>query len=144
MSKNIHFKEKQTFGKVIPLTIVIILTLIWFFAMIWQIYLGRPFGPYPVNNLGLVGIGIILIIPFVLMLFLRMETQIRDDGVYYKLKPLEFSWHKIPASKIMSSKIIKNKSDGKTSLKIKLENNKSISLNTNKAEAMQTALNQII
>lgn len=144
MSKIVNFKEIQTFSKVIPITIVIILSSVWIFALIWQIYLGIPFGPYPVNNLGLIGIGIILIIPFVLMLFLKMETQVREDGVYYKLKPIEFSWHKIPASKIIGSKIVQNKSKGKTALKIKLENNKSISLNTRKVEEMQIALNQIL
>jgi len=90
MGEKVYFKETQSFNKKLPIGILTILFLAWIIAMIWQIYLDHPIGPYPVNNLGIVLIGFVLLSPFVLMLFLRMETQIRPDGVFYKLNPWSF------------------------------------------------------
>lgn len=144
MSKKIYFKEIQTFNKVLPVAIMILLTSAWIFALIWQIYFEKPIGPYPVNNLGLIIIGIILLSPLVLMMFLRMETQIRPEGVFYKLKPLEFSWHKILMSDIESFELINNKTKNKTQIKLKLNNKKTISINTKQGDKLVSALNKAI
>jgi len=143
MSEKIYFKEIQTFNKVLPRAILILLTSVWIFALIWQIYFEKPIGPYPVNNLGLILIGIILLSPLVLMMFLRMETQIRREGIFYKLKPLEFSWHKILISDIESFELITNKSKNKTQIKVKLKNKKTISINTKQGKKLVSALNKV-
>lgn len=142
MSKKIYFKEIQTFNKVLPGTLLVLLTSAWIFALIWQIYFEKPIGPYPVNNLGLIIIGIIILSPLVLMMFLRMETQIRPEGVFYKLKPLEFSWHKILMSDIESFELITNKTKNKTKIKLKLKNKKTISINTKQGDKLVSALNK--
>lgn len=144
MSTKVYFKETQTFSKLLPATILIILSLAWIFALIWQIYLGKPIGPYPVNNMGLIIIGAILLSPLVMMMFLRMETQIRRDGIFYKLKPLEFSWHKISLTEIESFELISNKTKNKTQIKLKLKLNKSISINTKQGEKFVSALNKVL
>lgn len=144
MSKKIYFKEIQTFNKVIPGAILLLLTSAWIFAMIWQIYFENPIGPYPVNNLGLILIGIILLSPLVMMMFLRMETQIRREGIFYKLKPLEFSWHKILISEIESFELITNKAKNKTQIKLKLKNKKKISINTKQGAKLVSALNKAL
>lgn len=140
MSKKIYFKEIQTFNKVMPGAILLLLTSAWIFALIWQIYFENPIGPYPVNNLGLIIIGVILLSPLVLIMFLRMETQIRPEGVFYKLKPIEFSWHKIQINDIASFELITNKANNKTQIKLKLKNNKTISINTKQGDKLITAL----
>lgn len=142
MSKKIYFKEIQTFNKVLSGAILILLTSVWIFALVWQIYFENPIGPYPVNNLGLIIIGIILLSPLVLMMFLRMETQIRQEGIFYKLKPIEFSWHKILKSDIESFELINNKTKNKTQIKLKLKNKKTISINTKQGDKLVSALNK--
>ena len=138
MGEKVYFKETQSFNKKLPIGILTILFLAWIIAMIWQIYLDHPIGPYPVNNLGIVLIGFVLLSPFVLMLFLRMETQIRPDGVFYKLKPLEFSWHKIAKENIVSYAIAKG-TNGKQLIKLSLKNGKDILIGTaNKEKFLST------
>jgi len=144
MKGKVYFKETQTFKKLIPLILLVLMASAWIFAMYWQIYLENTIGPYPINNLGIILIGIILMIPIILALFLRMETRLGRDGFHYKLRPLEFGWHKIPISKISNYEILKSKKKDTYVLKIQLENKKSISISTKKPEKLKSALLKLI
>jgi len=139
MGRKVYFKETQSFNKKLPIGILSILFVLWIFALVWQIYLDHPIGPYPVNNLGVILIGLVLLSPFVLMLFLKMETQIRPEGIFYKLKPLEFSWHKIAKESIKSYSLVEE-TTGKQKLKLILNNGKSISLGTMEGDRLLSIL----
>jgi len=139
MGRKVYFKETQSFNKKLPIGILSIMFALWIFALVWQIYLDHPIGPYPVNNLGVVIIGLVLLSPFVLMLFLRMETQIRPEGVFYKLKPIEFSWHKIAKESINSYSLTVG-TNGKQQLKLSLKNGKRISIGTKDGERILSIL----
>ena len=144
MKGKIYFKEVQKFQKTIPAIILIVIALIWLSAIYWQIFLGNPIGTYAVTNLGLILIGIIILIPIILVLFLRMETRVKEDGIFYKLKPIEFGWHKIPKSEIVSYKLIKKENQEQTyTLKLKLKSGKTISITTNDNNKLSAAMAQV-
>lgn len=98
----VYYKEKQRFNRLwISITLGLI-TGLWFMAIVWQVILGHPLGSYPVSNLGVFLLGFIFIIPVILFLFLQLRTEIRSDGVYYKLWPASMKWKKIPREQIVT------------------------------------------
>ncbi|MCF8228981.1 MAG: DUF6141 family protein [Bacteroidales bacterium] len=87
MSK-IYFKETQKFRQWWILVILLIVLCIWLWGIIQQIVFEIPFGNNPISDLGLVLIGIIVLAPIVIIFRIKMISQIRRDGIWYKMYPL--------------------------------------------------------
>ncbi|MDZ7744053.1 MAG: hypothetical protein U5Q03_20550 [Bacteroidota bacterium] len=87
MSK-IYFKETKKFRQWWILVILVIVLGIWLWGIIQQLVFDSPFGNNPVSDLGLVLIGIIVIAPVILIFWIKMVTEFRRDGIYYKMYPI--------------------------------------------------------
>lgn len=132
--KKVYFKEKQRFNRLwIWITLGLISSL-WFMAIAWQVILKHTLGSYPVSNLGIFLLGSICISPVILFLFLELRTEIRLDGVYYKLWPTSIYWKKIPREQIVAftlkTRASKNKSSRKKSVYIQLKNGNNVTIGT--------------
>lgn len=84
----IYFREVQRFNQFWIWLILAVVVGIWLWGIIQQVLLGEPFGNNPVSDLGLFLIGFIVLIPVVLIFSIKMVTEIRKDGIYYKMAPL--------------------------------------------------------
>ncbi len=93
--KKILFKEEQKFGAkvyLIMLPVFILIIVIFGIGFYKQLYLGEPWGDEPMTDNGLI-FTFLLIIAFmivlsVLMFKMKLITEIRDDGLYFKYPPL--------------------------------------------------------
>lgn len=83
-----YFKETQRFKQWWIIIILIAIFGIWIWGIIQQIIFEIPFGNRPVSNLGLILIGIIALLPLILVFSFKMVTEIRDNGIYYRLFPI--------------------------------------------------------
>lgn len=97
----IYFEEKQSFNQWWIWLILIISAGIWLWGVIQQIIFNIPFGNNPASDLGLLLMGLVVALPIVLFLLAKMKTQVRSDGIYYKMTPF-FGFRKIDKTQIES------------------------------------------
>ena len=85
--------------------------LFFLYIMYHQLVLGHPFGSHPMSNIGLIVSGFIVIaIPvaiFILLYSMTLIIEVRDDGIYFMLKPFHsryrrILWHEIESFEIVN------------------------------------------
>ncbi len=161
----IIFRETQKFKQIWVILILIIILGIWIWGIIQQIILGTPFGNRPVSDTGLILIGLIALFPIVLIIMFKMITEIRKDGIYYRLFPV-MKFKKIKPEEIESWQVtqynpikefggwgyrfsIRRKGgkainvNGKMGLRLILKSGKKILLGTQKHEEIEKAMQKI-
>jgi Family of unknown function (DUF6141) len=95
----IIYREVQKFRQWWIMMILLLSLGIWLWGIVQQLVYKIPFGNHPITDLGLILIGIIVLIPVLVFLWIKMITEIRTDGLYYKMYPL-MGFKKIAASEI--------------------------------------------
>jgi Family of unknown function (DUF6141) len=95
----IIYREVQKFRQWWIMMILLLSLGIWLWGIVQQLVYKIPFGNHPITDLGLILIGIIVLIPVLVFLWIKMITEIRTDGIYYKMHPL-MGFKKIAASEI--------------------------------------------
>ena len=164
--KTINFYESQ---KIKPFWITIILILFlafWLINVILQIFFNIPLGNHPVSDTVLVIIGIIPLGFIFLLVFSKLQTNVRSDGVYFKYFPFHFKQKKIGKNEIKSYSITRyhpikeyggwgirytlGKKKGRAynvrgniGMRFELKNGKNILLGTEKPEAFQKAMDDM-
>jgi len=99
------FKEIQHLTQIWVWLIVLIVTILAWYGFIVQIILGKPFGTNPAPDSMMViiwllfGIGL----PFFIS-STKLVTEVREDGIYFKLYPLQHSFKKILFEEIKTYK----------------------------------------
>jgi hypothetical protein len=79
---------------------VIGLNLLFIYAIIQQVFMGKPFGSKPASNITLI---LIEVGPLLLVFFLasiKLKTRIDDRGIHYRYFPFQFrtlhiEWHEL-------------------------------------------------
>ncbi len=115
MMEKIFFSEEQRFSNfwlyvfvVIAFTIAIVPTVT---ALYSQVVLGIPYGDEPATNQGLIVLLVILITMFVLTLLLfkkmKLVTEVRGKGVFYRYPPFIPKFRKIGKEEIEKYEIRK-------------------------------------
>ncbi|MBS3975551.1 MAG: hypothetical protein KGZ75_02275 [Syntrophomonadaceae bacterium] len=106
--RKIFFREVQRFRQpLIWLLIVPIILLQWWGAF-QQLILKKPFGTNPAPDAMLLifwllfGIGLPI-----LFLALRLETEVRRDGFYFRFYPLHISYRKLAFKELQSYQAVK-------------------------------------
>ncbi len=101
------FREVQRFGQAWVWALVLMVTAVAWIGGYQQLLLKRPFGNNPAPDslmwviLGLFGIG------FPLFFYsLRLVTEVRADGLYYRYSPLHRRFHRIVFSDMQSAEAI--------------------------------------
>lgn len=79
--------------------------LLFLFAFYKQIIQGKPFEDNPMSNWGLILVLLLMVVLTVSFLFIKLETYINEDGVYYRYFPFQFkykffSWNEIESASV--------------------------------------------
>jgi len=84
----VSFREVQHFRQKWIVAVIITITLLMWYVATVQLLFNRPFGTNPAPDFMLIIFWIIFGIGFPLFFFyLRLITEVRDDGIYLKFVP---------------------------------------------------------
>jgi hypothetical protein len=163
MDNEILFSECQQFKQWWIWLILIALGLFTLYEIYQQISSGDTFGYNPTNDPGfLIGAAITFVIAL-LLLVMRLDTQIKRNGVYVRFFPIQlyfrhYSWDKILKCYVRKYKPLAEfggwglrfgvsgkayNISGNKGLQLELTNNKKLLIGTQKPEELSEALNKI-
>ncbi|MCU0369806.1 MAG: hypothetical protein MUC31_00165 [Bacteroidales bacterium] len=92
---NVYFKEEQKFRQPWIWMIVVLLSGLWIWQLVQQIFMGIPFGDNPAPDLFIILMGLFPLAAFLLFRFLTLETLIDHEGVHYRFKPFQRKFRNI-------------------------------------------------
>ena len=98
--KTIDFSEVQRFKIWWAWIAVTALNVLFMYAVMQQVFLGKPFGPKPAPDVVLIFIESLLLL-FLLFLFsIKLKTHIDSTGIRYRFYPYQFKetfieWHEL-------------------------------------------------
>ena len=100
---DVLFREVQYFRQPWLWLLVLGVSGVTLYAMVQQIFLGKPFGNNPASDAVLIVIVVIfgLCLPL-LFYFLSLKTEIRSDGLYYRFFPFHLSVQRISLEDLRS------------------------------------------
>jgi len=95
------FREVQHFRQLWLWFIVLAIAGLAIYAVIQQLILEKPFGENPAPDPLVLGIGIIfgLALPAAFYV-MNLTTEVRENGLYYRLSPFHWSFQRIDPSEI--------------------------------------------
>lgn len=97
---SIEFKEVQKFNTWWAWAGVAALNVLFIYALVQQVLLGKPFGDKPAPDIVL----ILLVVLFLALLFfltrIQLKTHITEQGITYRFAPFQFKethieWHEL-------------------------------------------------
>ena len=95
MKKLILFSEKQKFKQWWLWVILLIVNGVILIGIFKQLITDQPFGDKLMSNLGLLLTAIPLLLITLLILNIRLNTLIKEDGIYVRFFPFHWSFKKI-------------------------------------------------
>ena len=134
------------------------------FGVFKQIIQGHPFGDRPASNNQMIAIFIVIILVTILFFSIKLETVIKEDGIYVRFFPLQIAYRKYTWERINKSFLRKynpigefggwgfrygNRNgkalniSGNRGLQLIFTDNSRLLIGTNKAEELETALIEI-
>ncbi|MCO6496363.1 MAG: hypothetical protein J5I50_01745 [Chitinophagaceae bacterium] len=161
MEDSILFKESQRFRQWWLMLILAGVNGLFLYGIYTQIIKGEPFGDKPASNGGLIMGEIVTLIVTLLILSLRLNTLIKDDGIYVKFFPFHlkynhYSWNDLLKCYIrkysfvefggwgirygLGDKGMAYNTSGNIGLQLMLTNNKKILIGTHKPEELKNIL----
>lgn len=87
MKAEIFFAERQHFKQTWLWVLLMIINGLFIYALVSQVFFGHSFGDKPVSNLLLIFVTSVFLLLTLLFAFLRLDTAIQNDGVYYRFLP---------------------------------------------------------
>lgn len=96
----IDFKEVQRFRVWWAWVAVAALNVLFIYAIVQQLVLGKPFGSKPASDLVLILVGIIPLLFLLLLFSVKLKTSINGKGIYYRYYPFQLKttcieWHEL-------------------------------------------------
>ena len=102
----ILFREVQHFRQIWLWLLLLAISGVCIYAMIVQLILGEPFGSNPAPDVVLIIIVVIFGLGFPILFYnIRLTTEVRDDGLYYRFLPFHCSVQKIRLDDIKSCEV---------------------------------------
>ena len=95
MKKLILFSEKQKFKQWWLWVILLIVNGVILIGIFKQLITDQPFGDKLMSNLGLLLTAIPMLLITLLILNIRLNTLIKEDGIYVRFFPFHWSFKKI-------------------------------------------------
>jgi hypothetical protein len=164
MDTKILFSETQKFKQWWLWILLIGINAVMFYGVYVQVIQGQPFGDKPASNTSLlIGFGISLLIT-ILVLNFRLDTQVKNDGIYVRLFPLQLSFRFFPWNNLsecfvreynpvaeyggwglrlgLFGKGTAYNISGNKGLQLQFNNNKKLLIGTQKPEELQQVINQ--
>lgn len=160
MSNEILFAEKQRFNQWWLWLLLLVLNGVFVFGIYKQLIIGVPFGNNPTSNNGLCLTTIFVLALTILLLNFRLDTQIKNDGIYVRFFPLHvkykhYTWEQLskvymrnysPISEFGGWGIRYGKTGdayniaGNKGLQLEFSNGKKLLIGTNKTEEISATL----
>ena len=96
----IDFTEIQRFKIWWAWIAVAALNILFVYAFVQQVILGKPFGTKPVPDLALVLIGSFFLLFLLFLVSIKLKTRINSNGIRYRFYPFQFKetcieWHEL-------------------------------------------------
>src|SRR5690606_23605015 len=96
-----QFSEKQSFRQPWLVILILLINIAAWTRVIAQIGYGLTLRDTPMDTTSLV-ISYLLLLAFTIwMLVLRLETEVKSDGVYFRFWPFHAAWQKILFSEMI-------------------------------------------
>ena len=164
MDTKILFSETQRFKQWWLWLLLFAINAVMLYGAYVQVIKGQPFGDKPASNTSLlIGCGISLLIT-ILVLNFRLDTQVKNDGIYVRLFPLQLSFRFFPWNNLsecfvreynpvaeyggwglrlgLFGKGTAYNISGNKGLQLQFNNNKKLLIGTQKPEELQQVINQ--
>lgn len=100
MNSETLFAERQRFRQLWVWLILAGLNGLFLYALITQVIMGESFGNKPMSNTGLVITSGLSILFTLFFLSIRLDTEIREDGIYVRFFPFHINWKHYPPESI--------------------------------------------
>lgn len=104
MSK-VLFSEKQQFTQWWLWLIIFILNAFFVYAMYQQIIMDEKIGDNPLSNRALLFVSLGFLLFSLFFIVLKLETEIREDGIYVRFFPIGIHYKHIPWDTIQKAEI---------------------------------------
>ena len=96
----IDFKEVQGFKNWWAWLGAVAVNVLFLYAIMQQVILGKPFGTKPAPDIALIMIEIFLLLVLFFLISIKLKTRINDAGIYYRFYPFQFKetkieWHEL-------------------------------------------------
>jgi len=164
----IDFKEIQRFKTWWAWLGVAALNVLFLYAIVQQLFLGKPFGPKPAPDyvLILVELGFLLLLIF--LVSIKLKTRINNAGIYYRYFPFQFKetvieWHElkdayirqynsffeyggwgIRTGTVKTGKAINTSASSNQGLQLQFNDGKLLLIGTRKPDEIQLILDKVI
>ncbi len=145
--KTMYFTETQNIQH-FWIRLVLLFEIIVFSGIIYrQLIMGKSLGSHPVTNSGLIILSLLLVIPVVILFFVKIKITVSREGVCYKMVPMGLFEYKITRQQLKNFSIEtknNNKSNETTGLKLELKNEKNLFLPSKKPKQMLQAVQKMM
>jgi hypothetical protein len=96
----IDFKEVQRFRIWWAWLTLAAFNIIFLYAIVQQLLLGRPFGTKPAPDFVLILVELFFLLFLFFLMSIKLKTRITDTGIYYRFYPFQFKvtvieWHEL-------------------------------------------------
>jgi Family of unknown function (DUF6141) len=96
----IDFKEVQRFRIWWAWLALTALNILFLYAIVQQLFLGRPFGTKPAPDYVLIIVELFFLLFLLFLMSIKLKTRITNTGIYYRFYPFQFKetvieWHEL-------------------------------------------------
>ena len=166
MNTTTYFSEKQKVRQTWIFILVSIILLVWLWELVQQVILGIPLGQNPSPDWVILLIGLVPIFFVLLLIFLRLETIVDEEGIHYRMWPLQGKFRTINKNEIAGWEVRKYRPmrdyggwgirigfqknavafnmSGNLGAMFKLKSGKQILIGTRRHKEMQMALEKLL
>lgn len=164
----IDFKEIQRFKTWWAWLGVAALNVLFLYAIVQQLFLGKPFGPKPAPDYALILVELCFLLLFIFLISIKLKTRINDAGIYYRYFPFQFKetlieWHElkdayirqynsffeyggwgIRTGTVKTGKAINTSASSNQGLQLQFSDGKLLLIGTRKPDEIQLILDKVI
>jgi hypothetical protein len=96
----VNYTEVQKFRAWWIWALVAGINVLFIYAIVQQIILGRPFGTKPAPDIVLILVELVLLLILIFFISIRLKTRISDAGIHYRFSPFHLKertieWHEL-------------------------------------------------
>lgn len=163
-----EFKEEQGFRIRWAWAGLVALNLLFLYAIVQQVILGKPFGEKPAPDFVLVLAEMLMLALLLLLFSMRLYTRINETGIYYRFRPFHrkerhIAWNEITAVYMreynsfyeyggwgirvgapQTGNAVNTSQSGNTGLQLKFHDKKPLLIGTARPVEMKEFLEQLI
>jgi hypothetical protein len=165
---NIDFAETQRFSRWWAWAAVIVFNILFLYAFVQQVIMGKPFGSKPATNMQLILAEFIPLFFLILLISIRLKTSFNNEGISYRYYPFQFTttfiaWHElsdaymreynslyeyggwgIRVGTAKTGNALNTSQSCKTGLQLKFKNGRLLLIGTRRPEELKVIIDEVI